>query len=81
MENPVKSDCWYRTVCTQKDCSAPCIRYQEMMALFKASRIPKKRQFPNELVPEQCDYNAFCKLADIKDNVENFVESFFHLKK
>lgn len=39
------------------------------------SGIPAPRQRPVILSPSKCDYNAFCDLADIKDDIKNFVEN------
>lgn len=66
------SDCWYQNVCQESRCSS-CIRYLEMRHLMDSSGIPKIRQYPAALIPDDIDYNAFCKLADIKDNIEQFV--------
>lgn len=37
------------------------------------SQIPKSRQKPQELTAPKCDYSAFCKLADIKSKILDFV--------
>lgn len=70
----VPEKCWYRNVCTEK-CSSSCIRYMEMDFLLQNSGIPEKRQYPIDLIPEKKDYTAFCELAEIKDNIENFVNN------
>lgn len=66
-------DCWYKDVCTCEICNSNCIRYIEMSALMEYSNIPKNRQFPKSLSPDNCDYDAFCKLQDIKENIIDFV--------
>ncbi len=38
------------------------------------SNIPKNRQRPYVLTPDDCDYEAFCELADIKKNILDFVK-------
>ena len=43
--------------------------------LLYHSQIPKKQQFPISLVPENKDYDNFVYLADIKDDVVNFVNN------
>lgn len=68
----MKEDCWYMEVCNNKSCNG-CVRYSEMSYLMSSSGIPKKKQYPNKLQPSACDVEAFNTLADIKDDVENFV--------
>lgn len=45
-----------------------------MKYLIDHSNIPKNKQKLIEL-QAGCDYNAFVKLADIKDDIQNFVEN------
>lgn len=66
--------CWYKNVCQNK-CIDSCIRYMEMDYLLYHSQIPKKQQFPISLVPENKDYDNFVYLADIKDDIVNFVNN------
>ena len=66
--------CWYKNVCQNK-CTDSCIRYMEMDYLLYHSQIPKKQQFPISLVPENKDYDNFVYLADIKDDIVNFVNN------
>lgn len=68
--------CWYKDVCEEygEDCTKHCARYIEMKFLMEHSNIPKNKQKPIVLQPYSCDYNAFCRLADIKDNIVQFVE-------
>lgn len=40
---------------------------------MESSGIPKSRQFPVKLKPDAVDYNAFCELADIRDNIVRFI--------
>lgn len=65
-------ECWYKDVC-QNECSNTCIRYLEMKYLIDNSNIPKSKQYPVILQAGK-DYNAFCELADIKDDIVAFVE-------
>ena len=67
-------DCWYEPVC-ENECSNTCVRFLEMSHLMESSGIPKNRQKPEILTAPQCDYNAFCKLADIKSNIVDFVNA------
>lgn len=70
-------NCWYKEVCTQ-ECAASCIRYNEMRYLLDSSGIPKNKQLPISLSAGN-DYDAFCKLADIKNNISNFVEQGYNV--
>lgn len=71
------SECWYKEVCDNyKDgCDRLCVRYKEMKYLMEHSNIPKNKQRPIALSPYQCDYDAFCRLAEIKDNIVSFVDN------
>lgn len=65
--------CWYKDVCELNSCNN-CIRYNEMKYLVNQSGIPLNRQYPAELVGG-IDTNAFIQLADIKDDIINFVNN------
>ena len=66
------NECVYKDVCTAF-CSDNCIRFLEMSSLLEKSQIPENRWRPISLSPDDCDYEAFCKLADIKDEIDGFV--------
>lgn len=68
------NNCWYKKVC-QNTCESSCIRYMEMDFLLYRSQIPTKRQYPVSLTPESVDYDRFMDLADIKDDINNFVNN------
>ena len=70
-------DCWYREVC-ENECSNNCVRYLEMKYLVDNSGIPKAKQYPKAL-QAGIDYNEFCKLADVKDNIVKYVNDGFNL--
>lgn len=73
MESKRNSNCWYHEVC-QMDCSCDsCIRFTEMQYLMEHSGLPKSKQKPIELVPDDVDYDSFVKLQSIKDNIVDFV--------
>lgn len=42
---------------------------------MNCSYIPESRQIPTSLVPDDSDYDAFCRLADIKDGIKEFVDN------
>ena len=71
------SNCWYRDVCDLDDCDN-CIRYMEMKYLLDNSQIPKNRQVPISL-EAGVDYEAFCQLADIKDDIVQEVSNGLNL--
>ena len=54
-------------------CSA-CIRFVEMQYLMDMSGLPKAKQRTIILSPPDEDYDAFCELSDIKDNIVEFVD-------
>lgn len=68
------NSCWYKDVCTN-DCSTTCVRFNEMYSLMEQSGIPEKRWFPSTLYPDDCDYDAFMQLAEIKNNIVDFVNN------
>lgn len=69
-------NCWYKEVCTlcPERCHYNCIRFIEMRSLMEKSNIPHNRWFPDTLTPDDCDYDAFCELADIKEDIVDFVK-------
>lgn len=70
--------CWYKEVCSKfgtPECNRQCIRYSEMDYLMYLSNIPKARQAPYYLSPEQDDLDAFFYLKQIKDNIKGFVDN------
>lgn len=66
-------DCWYRDVCTYDQC-VNCIRYSEMKYLMENCGLPRKKQSPIQLDGSR-DPKAFKLLADIKDDIFNFVSN------
>lgn len=71
-----RSSCWYSGVCQLEDinCTEHCLRYDEMSYLMTNSDIPRARQTPVSLIPSEEDYDAFCRLKEIKDNIVDFVD-------
>lgn len=66
-------DCWYKDVCTYEFCTN-CIRYAEMKYLMDKSDIPRSKQYPKELIAD-VDLEAYQRLAEIKLDIVDFVES------
>ena len=76
-ENSINSkieDCWYREVCLQ-ECEWSCIRYLEMSYLMDNSGIPKAKQRPIDLYPNDIDYDEFVRLSEIKQHIDEFVKA------
>lgn len=72
MENSKNTDCWYAQSC-EDDCSK-CVIYPQMKWQFDNSGLPKSKYMPIKLKPQSNDRRAFEKLADIRENIEDFVE-------
>lgn len=72
MENSKNTDCWYAQSC-EDDCSK-CVVYPQMKWQFDNSGLPKSKYMPIKLKPQSNDRRAFEKLADIRENIEDFVE-------
>ena len=69
------SNCMYKDVCDyETSCRPGCMRYDITQYMLKQSNIPKSKWGVNKLSPDDCDVEAFIKLADIKDNIVDFVE-------
>ena len=66
------SDCWYLSVCDE-DCSK-CIVYPQMKWQFDNSGLPKSKYKPIDLYASDEDYESFTRLADIRENIVDFVE-------
>lgn len=69
------SECWYFKVCQMDNSCDACIRYVEMKYLMDNSGLPKVKQKPIKLSAPNEDYDAFCRLQEIKDDIVSFVES------
>ena len=65
-------ECWYAEVCHDPDCEG-CIRFLEMSFLMDSSGIPKAKQHPIKLIPDDCDYEKFVLLDSIKKEIDEFV--------
>lgn len=68
-------DCWYKEVCLAdvSKCNN-CIKFLEMQYLMENSGLPKAKQCPQPLKAPKADMEAYKKLAEIKDNIVEFVE-------
>ena len=71
----MNKDCIFFEVCQSKEnCSVDCIRYAEMKYLIDNSGLPNNLKGRTILQPDKIDYEAFCTLADIKQNIVDFVK-------
>lgn len=70
------SECWYKEVCLAdvSECQS-CIKFAEMQHLMETSNLPKAKQRPIPLECPDCDLQAYKRLAEIKSNIVEFVES------
>lgn len=74
MENLKHSntDCWFIDTCKEDSCSG-CAKYIQLKWQFDNSGLPKAKYKPIKLIPEDCDFQSFKRLAEIKRNVFDFV--------
>ena len=72
MENSRNTDCWYASNCTD-DCTR-CVIYPQMKWQFDNSGLPKTKYMPIHLRPQPGDVRAFNKLAEVRENIDEFVE-------
>lgn len=73
MENSKNTNCWYADVCTD-DCNG-CTVYPQLLWQFENSGLPKTKYAPIKLIPQRADREAFKHLAEIRKNIDEFVES------
>lgn len=72
-----KDKCWYNKVCAHYNtevCRSNCKRYLQMYYLFNQAGIPEPLQYPKPLYPEEADLEQFERLAEIKDDIVNWVD-------
>lgn len=75
MDNARNSECWYHKVCRMQNSCDACIRYLEMRYLMDNSGVPKAKQIPIVMTPDDCDYETYCALSEIKDGILSVVEN------
>lgn len=68
-----REDCWYKEVCLSDITCNACVKFAEMKHLMDSSNLPKARQKPQILDAPKCDYDAYCRLSEIKSNMPEFV--------
>lgn len=69
------TNCIFNRICSKPKniCTAKCLRFQESDFLIRKSNIPNNYLSMNPLTPENIDLEAFKKLANIKNNITEFV--------
>ena len=79
MQEEKRIDCWYSNFCKKSD-GDPCFkfktcpRYLEMEFLMENSGLPRAKQKSITLgLYDDCDEQAYEKLAEIKNNIVDFV--------
>lgn len=76
--NFTPENCWYKSVCNLYNtdaCDTHCIRFSQMKYLIESSNLPKTLCFPVELEPQMIDLASFVQLAQIKDDIVDFVKN------
>lgn len=66
-------ECWYKSVCEECKGEDSCFRYKEMKFLMDNSNIPVSKRYPIPLKVPAVDKEAYYRLAEIKDDIYNFV--------
>lgn len=69
-----KDSCWYLDVCKKDKCGDVfCQRHYRMDMLVQRAMMDGKQRYPEKLLPESVDRNAFIQLKKIKENINDFV--------
>ena len=66
-------ECWYKGVCEECNGEDNCWKYKEMKFLMENSNIPIAKRVPIQLKVNPVDKEAYYRLADIKNDIYNFV--------
>ena len=69
-------DCWLKDECNQKDCNNFCIKLFKLDKLYDEALIPlhQRKHINFVLDSEGLDRDAFVKLKNISDNIEQFIK-------
>ena len=67
--------CWFKGVCDNpsNNCTSTCVKFLKMEYMMQNSNIPENKQRPLVLYPSACDLGAFNRLAEIKNDMRDFV--------
>lgn len=71
--NNYNPECWYKGVCEECKGEDNCWQYREMRFLMANSNIPVAKRVPIALKANSDDIQAYRRLAEIKDDIYNFV--------
>lgn len=66
-------ECWYKDVCEECEGEERCFKYKEMKFLMENSNIPIAKRVPIQLKVNPVDKDAYYRLAEIKEDIYNFV--------
>ena len=66
-------ECWYKGVCENCIGEERCIQYKEMKYMMESSNIPVAKRNPIQLKVNSLDKEAYYRLAEIKEDIYNFV--------
>lgn len=73
--NPAdKSNCWYLQICDKSKCNEFCVRHYKMSSLVDMALLEGKQRYSIPLTPDKCDYEAYVRLREIKNNMKSFVD-------
>lgn len=70
--------CWAKHTCPNYMshlCNNYCVQFKELNFLMQHSELPIDKQFDIPLIPEDVDVESFKRLAIIRANITNFVET------
>ena len=71
--NSYNPECWYKGACDECKGEESCWQYKEMKFLMENSNIPVAKRVPIQLKVNPVDKDAYYRLADIKNDIYNFV--------
>lgn len=68
--------CWLKDKCNHKDCDKFCVRLFKLDKLYDEALIPLKQRYHIDFILDNngTDREAFKKLKNISDNIEDFVK-------
>lgn len=69
----MQDDVLFSVINPEQEYNPNNLRFQEMLYMINSSGIPKK-VIGTRLVPDDVDYNQFIRLANIQDNITEFVD-------
>lgn len=68
------SECWYKTICEEPTCEN-CFTFKSMLWQFDHSGLPKSKYAPIKLDATTYNLEAYKQLANIRENIIDFVKS------